>query len=258
MFYRVIIFNSKRGFMEQKQVFSKKQLNIGCQIVLILIMLIGLAGYGACVVLFWDKQVWTEAFKTFTDGPILSSLNLVLHAIVYSFMSLKNALIYLVAPIVLTSLFSIILLGCKGKCLLSYKRIMVGICFLSALAGIVSSFVAVIKSSHIAAMVCFIGYGCAIILINPIICLHLGICENCGLYGTKVKTGCNSYTTEHNDYVPGGYSYDSYDLKDKDGVKVGEIETKKYEEAHVNTTYTTHTTYYYTCKNCGHKSERKL
>lgn len=243
--------------MEQKQVSSKKQSKNGCQIVLIIITLLGLAGYGACVVLFWDKQVWTEAFKSFTDGPILSSLNLILHVIVYSFTSWKSALIYLGAPIILAILFSYILLNCKGEYLKAYNKFMISIFSLSVLTGIVASFVAVIKSSHIFAMICFIGYGCAVILLAPFIMLQQGMCKKCGMYGTKVQTGFDYYKTEQKNYVPGGYRYDTYDLKDKDGVKVGEVETKKYEEAHEYSTYTSHTTQYFTCKNCGDKTVYK-
>lgn len=243
--------------MEQKQVSSKKQSKNNCQIVLIIITLLGLAGYGACLGLFWEAKVWTDAFKTFNDGPILSSLNLVLHGVIYSFSSWKSALIYLGAPIVLAVLFSNILLKSKGEYLKAYSKLVTIIFSLSFTVGIVASFIAVIKSLHIFAMICFIGYGFAIILFSPLIMLQQGMCKKCGMYGTKVQTGFDYYRTEQKNYVPGGYRYDTYDLKDKDGVKVGEVETKKYEEAHEYSTYTSHTTQYFTCKNCGDKTVYK-
>lgn len=249
---RVLKLNSKK----QKTVHKNDNKNKGGQILLAIITLLAIAGYAVCVVLFWDNDLLTGcAWDNY--GPF-GAIVIVAYGFIHCFSSWLNAGIYLFGPIVLGTLIYIFMSKNKGKSLKNYENFIWGIFWISLSVGVVGSIVAsFVSDMHIPAMICLIGYGAFFVILIPFICLLSKTCDKCGMYDTKISIGSDTEEYDHENYVPGGYRYTTSELKDSNGNKVGEIETKKYEEGYSYTTTSKVTTTYYKCTNCGHETSSR-
>lgn len=249
---RVLKLNSKK----QKTVHQNDNKNTGGQILLAIVTLLAIAGYAVCVVLFWDNDLLTGcAWDNY--GPF-GAIVIVAYGFIHCFSSWLNAGIYLFGPIVLGTLIYIFMSKNKGKSLKNYEKFIWGIFWISLSVGVVGSIVAsCVSDMHIPAMICLIGYGAFFVIIIPFVSVTSKLCDKCGLYGTKIVIGSDTHEYDHENYVPGGYRYTTSELKDSNGNKVGEIETKKYEEGYSYTTTSKVTTTYYKCTNCGHETSSR-
>lgn len=222
------------------------------QTLMIILTLLAVIAYGVCVVLFWDYDWWNAKFAECHSG-LFNVFQIAFYIVANCFHSWLSAGIFIAGPIVLGCLIIVVLSKQKGKYMKGYSILTYTLFNIAWPVGIVASIVAsFMKDMHIATMVSVIGCGIFLLMLFPFIalCKGSGMCKKCGCYG-KQKIDSKSYSGSYETYVPGGYKYNTYDVKDESGNKVGTLETKKYEEGHYKTnTYSTEDVCY-RCINCG-------
>lgn len=237
--------------MEKK---NKDKLSKSRQTLMIILTLLAVIVYGLCVVLFWDYDWWNAKFAECNSG-LFNAIQIVVYIVLNCFHSWLSAGILIAGPIVLGCLIIAVLSKQKGKYMKGYSIFTYTLFNIAWPVGIVASIVAAfMKDMHIATMVCTIGCGTFLLMLFPFIalCKGSGMCKKCGCYG-KEKIDSKTYSGSHETYVPGGYKYDKYDVKDESGNKVGTLETKKYEEGYYKTETYSSEEICYRCINCGEK-----